>query len=189
MKQSVSMLLYSLTLVVLLVGDVMLFVALGFANPIPWVVLAVLVAIPYLSSRAEKRRFVTWDDSYSVGIEAIDNDHRKLMGLINNLQASVHYHTGASFERQSLDELIDYTRFHFGREEALMEKHGFPEFEEHKRQHQAMIEEVGRFVANYEKQGVDALEPVAEYLKVWLIKHINGTDQQYGPFLRERGER
>ncbi|OGT90383.1 MAG: hypothetical protein A2286_00260 [Gammaproteobacteria bacterium RIFOXYA12_FULL_61_12] len=189
MKQSVSMLMYSLALVVLLVVDVMLFVALGLASPIPWVVLAAIATIPYFSSRQEKRRFVTWHDSYSTGIEAIDNDHKKLLGLINNLQASVHYHTGEQFERQSLNELIDYTRFHFGREESLMEKHGFPGFADHKRQHHEMIQEVERFVAEYEKKGSDALDQVAEYLKVWLVNHINGTDQEYSPYLREKGEK
>ncbi|MBU0500583.1 MAG: bacteriohemerythrin [Gammaproteobacteria bacterium] len=189
MKQSVSMLLLSLSLGILLVVDIMLFAALGIPSPIPWIVLAAIIAIPYISSRMEKRRFVSWDDGYSVGIEAIDNDHRKLLNLINNLQAAVHYHTGTDFENQALNELIDYTVFHFDREEGLMQKHGFPGFEAHRQIHEAMIAKVQGFVEEYQQQGADALEKLAEYLKAWLVNHINGTDQEYGPYLRSKGEK
>ena len=188
MKQSVNMLLLALIMGILLVVDIMLFAALGIPHPVPWIVLAAIVAIPYINKQKEQRHFAVWQDGYSVGIESIDNDHKKLLNLINKLQASVHYHTGSTFEKQALDELIDYTRFHFKREEELMEKHGFPGFDEHKRKHDEMIEHVEAFVIEYEQKGTDVLEEVSEFLKSWLIEHINGTDQEYSAFLISKGE-
>jgi len=183
------MVVLSLSVGILLVVDIMLFAAFGIPHPIPWVVLAAVIAIPILGVRSEKKHFAVWLEEYSVGIEAIDNDHKKLLNLINHLQAAVHYHTDKAFEKEALDELIDYTRFHFEREEELMKKHDFPEFEEHKRQHAEMVKEVEAFVAEYEAKGTDALEDVADYLKSWLINHINGTDQKYAPFLTSKGEK
>lgn len=189
MKKSFNMLLVMLLVGVLLIADIMLFVALGVTHPVPWILLIVLIAIPYLNNRLEGRRFVTWKPEYSVGIEVIDQDHKKLLSLINNLQAAVYYHTGETFEKQALDELVEYTNFHFQREEQLMEEHGFPGFAEHKKEHELMIAKVGEFIKAYESQGSDALDTVSEYLKEWLIGHINGTDQQYSRFLIEKGVR
>ncbi|MES9966587.1 MAG: bacteriohemerythrin [Sedimenticola sp.] len=188
MKQSVNMLVLSMIMGVIFIADILLFVALGIGHPIPWLLLAVLIAVPYINNKLESKTFVTWDDEYSVGIQAIDDDHKKLLSLINNLQAAVHYHTGDEFEKNALDELVDYTRFHFKREEELMEKHQFPEYESHRLEHEAMIEKVGGFIDEYQQKGHEALEGVADYLKEWLINHINGTDQKYSAFLKERGE-
>ena len=105
MKQSVSMLMLALIMGVLLVAVILTFAALSYANPIPWLLLLALVAVPILNNRLESRHFVTWRDEYSVGIAVIDADHKKLLSLINNLQAAVHYHTGDEFEKQALDEL------------------------------------------------------------------------------------
>ena len=189
MKQSVSMVVLSLSVGTLLVVDIMLFVALGIAHPVPWVVLAATIAIPFFSKRSEQKNIAAWRDEYSVGIESIDNDHKKLLDLINLVQASVNYHAGEDFERQALNELVDYTRFHFDREEAMLVKHGFPGSEEHKQKHAEMINEVEAFVAEYEKKGTDALEDVADYLRDWLINHINGTDQEYSAFIISKGEK
>ncbi|MES9963094.1 MAG: bacteriohemerythrin [Candidatus Sedimenticola sp. 20ELBAFRAG] len=188
MKQSVSMLMLSMVVGVLLIADILVFVALGAGHPVPWVILVLLIVVPYFHNKMENRHFVTWRPEYSVGIQAIDEDHKKLLSLINNLQAAVHYHTGDEFEKQALDELVDYTKFHFKREEDLMEKYAFPGLESHRAEHAAMIEQVGGFVDEYHKKGHDVLESIAVYLKEWLIKHINGTDQQYAGFIREKGE-
>ncbi len=188
MKKSLNMLVVSILMGVLFIVGIMVFIALGVAHPAPWIILAVLIAVPYITNRLESRVFVTWKPEYSVGIAVIDDDHKKLLSLINNLQASVHYHTGEAFEKQALNELVDYTRFHFQREEDMLKKYGFPGFDEHKEEHEAMIAKVGDFVAEYEAKGSDVLEGIAEYLKDWLIGHINGTDKKYSEFLIEKGE-
>lgn len=159
----------------------------GIDNPAPWIMIAVLAALPYIHKRVTARRFVSWDDKLSVGIAQIDDDHKKLLTLINNLQTAVYYPTGEAFERQALKELVDYTKYHFQREEDLMREHGYPDFEAHKRQHEEMIARVGQFLDAYERDREGTVEEMAGFLKSWLIKHIAGTDQKYSPYLHAKG--
>ncbi|MEW8415465.1 MAG: bacteriohemerythrin [Candidatus Thiodiazotropha sp.] len=159
----------------------------GIDNPVPWIMIAVLVALPVIHKKMTSRQFVAWDNSLSVGIQAIDDEHQKLLTLINNLQTAVLYPTGESFERQALSELVDYTKYHFAREEKLMSDYGYPDYEAHKKQHEEMIVKVMRFLDSYEKDREATIDELTGFLKNWLVDHIAGTDQQYSQFLREKG--
>ena len=181
------MLLMVLVVGALITVDILLFIALGPANLVPWLVLVAVIAIPIIIRRKEAKQFVQWRDEYSVGIERIDNDHKKLIQLINDLETAVHYNAGDEFERQALEELIAYTQTHFTLEEELMKEHGYPDFEAHKGQHDQMISNVEVFLRDYEEKGHKVLGDIAEHLKLWLIQHINGTDQKYAPYLHSKG--
>jgi len=188
MSKSLKMIFLVLLVGALLVGVVLTFMSLGLLNPVPWLLIAALVAIPVFISRQEKKHFAKWKDEYSVGIESLDNDHRKLLNLINRLQTAVHYQTGDIFEKEALDEVIAYTKYHFEREEKMMEEAGYADLESHKETHRAMISKVNGFVKDYEKQGHEVLNDVANYLKDWLVGHINGTDQEYSALLVEKSK-
>jgi hemerythrin-like metal-binding protein len=159
----------------------------GIDNPVPWVMIAVLIALPWIHKRVTARQFVTWREDLAIGIGAVDEDHRKLFGLINNLQTAIYYPAGETFERQALNELVDYTKYHFTREEELMERNGYPELAAHKRQHQEMIAKVQSYLDAYESDREGTVQALTLFLKDWLIHHIAGTDRQYGPFLRDKG--
>ena len=130
---------------------------------------------------------MTWRDEYSVGVTEIDQQHRKLVNLINQLQTAVDYSTGEEFEREALDELVDYTKTHFSYEEDLMEQHGYPDFEPHRAQHQKMIKQVDEVLAEYAVDKEAAMNDALDFLREWLIKHINGTDKEYSSFLISKG--
>ena len=161
----------------------------GIDNPVPWIMIAVLVALPLIHKQMTARSFVSWDPGYSVGIQGIDEEHQKLLTLINNLQTAVLYPTGESFERQALSELVDYTKYHFEREEKLMRENDYPDFEPHKRQHEEMIAKVSEYLSAYERDREATIDDLTAYLKSWLINHIAGTDQKYSSFLRDKGVR
>ena len=159
----------------------------GIDNPIPWIMIAVLAALPYIHKRISARQYLAWDDKLSVGIESIDEDHKKLIGLINTLQTAVMYPSGETYERQALKEVVDYTIYHFKREEELMLEFNYPDYEPHKKTHAVMIGKVGEFMEAYEQNSEGAICDLTKYLKTWLIKHIAGTDQQYTSYLHEKG--
>jgi hypothetical protein len=73
-------------LVVSLIALIIIGFLSGISNPLPWISLAVLVVVVLAHNTIVKRHYLVWKDSYSVGIESIDNDHKKLIHLINNLQ-------------------------------------------------------------------------------------------------------
>ena len=142
---------------------------------------------PLLRSGSRKcQSFLVWDDDLSVCIEAMDQDHKNLLNLINNLRASVLCNTGEAFERKNLEDLVRYTREHLKREEDLLQEHDFPNFEGHKAQHDQMISYVNTYVRRYDEQGRKVLPEIADYLTLWLTDHIKVTDKQYSGFLNER---
>ena len=173
----------------------MLVVAIGLSflfgadNPVPWILIAVLVALPFVYRRQAEKGQLRWKDDYSVGVKAIDDDHKRLIELLNGFQTAYRYHTGDDFERKALQELVDYTRYHFEREEKMMAEIGYPDLEAHKEQHRAMIAEVEKFQEEYRQKGHEALRGVADYLNGWLIHHINGTDKRYSPYFEQAGVR
>ncbi len=181
--KGISMLIVSVLILGLLVMIVLGFM-LGFSHPLPWVLIGVLIIIPIIHDKLIATRFVKWQDSYSVGIDSIDSDHKKLLGLINQLQAAAHYKTDDVMIEDVLNQLIDYTKYHFSREEGMMQECEYPDFDAHKLQHDDMIKQVSKYIDEYRIDKTRTIEEVAVYLKTWLVNHINGTDQKYTPFLK-----
>ncbi len=149
--------------------------------------MVILVVVILIHNKLVKKRYLAWEDRYSVGIKSIDDDHKKLIHLINNLQTAIDYKTDNQFEKQTLDEVIDYTKYHFAREEDLMEQNEYSDFVAHKAQHAKMIDKVSELAQAYEKGESGAIESLLMYLKSWLINHINGTDQEYSEYLISKG--
>jgi len=174
-------------LILSLITAVILGLMAGPTSPLTWGLVAILVAIPFIHRKLSSRSFIEWKDQYSVGIDSIDQQHRKLVNLINQLTTAVDYSTGEEFEREALAELVGYTKTHFSYEEGLLEDNGYPGFEAHREEHRAMIAEVDAVLAEYEKDHDMAMRHACDYLKGWLIDHINGTDKQYSSFLIGKG--
>jgi hemerythrin len=175
------------------VGLIIVAIFLGFlssmSNPISWILIAVLFLIPVLYRKNHSGDAIQWKEEYSVGIQVIDDDHKKLISLLNQFISAYDYAMSESYEKDALNNLIDYTKYHFSREEQLMKEHEFPGFEAHKALHVAMFSKVEYFVELYEKQGHNALQEISDFLSKWLINHINGTDKEYSQYLNDRGIR
>ena len=174
-------------LILVLITAVILGLAAAPSSPITWVLIAALVFIPSLLKKMSSKQYIEWSDDYSVGLDSIDRQHKKLLSLINQLQTAVEYSTGEEFEREALDALVDYTKTHFTYEEGLMKDNGYPDYEPHKAQHEKMVKHVEEVLAEFEKDKDTAMTNAIEFLKDWLINHINGTDKQYSEFLIEKG--
>ena len=173
MNKSTGMFGISLIILTLIVA-----VILGFmAGP----------TIPFIHRKMSAKDFLEWKNEYNVGIDSIDQQHRRLVSLINQLQTAVNYSTGEEFEREALDQLVDYTKTHFTYEEGLMEQNDYPDFESHRAQHKHMIQKVEAVLAEYEKDKDTAMNNALNYLSEWLINHINGTDKEYSSYLIGKG--
>lgn len=186
MNKFISSFGLSFLLLVLIVATALGFL-LGISHPLPWVTMTLIVVVFFINKKIDRSRYLTWKHEYSVGIQSIDNDHKKLLNLINQLQTASLYYTGEEFEKNALKELIEYTKFHFQREEDLMEQYQYPDFGPHKEQHKIMVAKVSQMVEQYEKDADKSIDELLEFLKEWLIRHINGTDQEYSEFLISKG--
>jgi hemerythrin-like metal-binding protein len=176
----------ALVLGALLAALALAFVAVGPLSPLPWLILAGAAGIPWLLRRETCRDFVAWRDDYSVGLDILDDEHKRLLALINNVLAANQCGTGTVLERQALDELLAYTEYHFKREEDLMVEHGYRDYEGHKAQHDQMRTQVKLYLKRYEERGREVLPELANHLKLWLLQHIAGTDKRLAPYVAGR---
>lgn len=174
-----------------IIGLIIVAIFLGFLtnifNPVSWILIAVLFLIPFLYKKLTPEDKIIWKPEYSVGIASLDKDHKKLISLLNQFNTAYDYAMSESYEREAFDDLIAYTKYHFSREEELMEQNEYPDVIAHKAQHKIMFEQVETFIKLYNEQGHDALEEVSDFLINWLINHINGTDKKYSKHLIARG--
>ncbi len=130
---------------------------------------------------------LTWDSSYSVGVKAIDEQHKKLFNLINDLFDAMKAGNGKGVIAEIIQELTNYTVYHFGYEEKLFEKFGYPDTAAHNKEHQNFVETVSKFKKEFAEGSVLLSMEVMTFLKNWLQKHIKGTDQHYTVFLNKHG--
>ncbi len=130
---------------------------------------------------------LTWNETYSVKIKKFDDQHRKLIDLINQLHDAMLVGKGKDVMADVLNSLVDYTRTHFAAEETLMKLHGYPDYEQHKKEHNALVMQV----LDVQKQLREGTTPITQaimfFLKEWLQQHIQGNDKKYGPFLSGKG--
>lgn len=128
-----------------------------------------------------------WNDSYSVGITEMDNEHKKLFAIINELFDGLKAGKGRDILDGIFNQLKDYTRVHFSDEEILMKRYEYPGLEEQKKQHEAFIDKI-RVEENKSKGGAFLVSvEILGFLRDWLTTHIQKFDKQYGDFIREKG--
>lgn len=131
--------------------------------------------------------FFDWKPEYSVNIREIDQQHQKLVSMLNELYEAMGKGEGRAALGRVLKDLAGYTKTHFATEERLMKSHGYPGFEIHKGKHEKMTETVLQKVAKFESQELTNLVEVSQFLKDWLKKHIMKTDMEYSAFLNSKG--
>ena len=139
----------------------------------------------------KKFESTTWTDEMSVGVNAIDNDHKKLLSLLNELDHIIFSDepSNKAAIESVMSELIDYTIYHFDREEALMVVCEYPGFDKHKRAHEALKAQVNSFMDSY-KQDPDSFEPktIRIFLNLWLVDHIMTMDKDYESWMQGKDD-
>jgi hemerythrin-like metal-binding protein len=124
--------------------------------------------------------YVEWKPFYSVGDAAMDEEHKRLLGMIDDLYEASRQKDGQQQFQGVLDRLVDYTMTHFEHEERLMRQCGFPNFDAHKMMHEEMRRRSFAF-----RDGAEAIKPrdLLEFLRGWWTRHIQNQDQGYSPYL------
>jgi hemerythrin-like metal-binding protein len=128
--------------------------------------------------------FVDWKPEYSVGHVEIDQQHRKLVDIINHLHDSMKMGGKPEDLMRIMNDLVNYTRYHFAHEEKLMQQAGYPDLATHQRVHRAMVEQVEKFRREAGSSRTGFSIKLMGFLKTWLTDHIMGTDQKYAPSLK-----
>ena len=117
---------------------------------------------------------LVWQAELETGIDVIDQQHQRIVALINQL--------GEAKDREGLatvlEELVDYTLSHFAFEEELMEEAGYPFSAAHKRVHEVFTKRVSEYRLRFEA-GEDIVDDLRSMLSRWLFNHIRNDDKAY----------
>ena len=130
---------------------------------------------------------ITWKDEYSVNVNEIDNQHKKIVELINNLHDNMMVGKAKEIMSETLSELVDYTLYHFETEEKYFDQYNYPESELHKKLHNELVEQVGALQKRFESGERVLTIDVMNILRDWLNDHILGSDKEFGPYLNSKG--
>ncbi|MDM8559369.1 bacteriohemerythrin [Candidatus Parabeggiatoa sp. HSG14] len=130
---------------------------------------------------------IEWTDDLSVGIEIADIHHKKLVSMINALHNAIIKGYSKKVMENILSALSVYTQKHFEYEEKLFETYNYPEYKEHKRQHDNLKKQVLEFNEEFNAGNTMLSIKLLDFLKSWLIQHIVKSDKKYAAFLNEKG--
>lgn len=131
--------------------------------------------------------FISWNENLSVDVKMFDEQHKQLIGLINNLHDAMSQGKGAAALGTVLNELIDYTKTHFADEEKIMKQYNYPSYGLHVIEHRNLTDKVVELQNKYNHGNMVLSMDVMQFLKDWLTHHILETDKKYGVFYRSKG--
>jgi hemerythrin-like metal-binding protein len=132
-----------------------------------------------------KVSLVRWTNSMSVGDQHIDEQHKILIDTINQL-ASAEVRNDRPLLAMIIDELVNYTVYHFEYEERLIESVAYPDLERHRRAHLGFVKWVGDLREEFTYHRRRRLDDrILGFLRDWLREHILGEDQRYSPYIAE----
>ncbi|MBU1100800.1 MAG: bacteriohemerythrin [Bacteroidetes bacterium] len=129
---------------------------------------------------------ITWRDTYSVGIQKIDDQHKELISIINEIYDAHHQGTSQTVIIDTLEKLVDYTIYHFSMEEDLFVQCNYPKKDDHMSEHKEFVGKIADLKQEGRKGNLLLSLKTIDFLKDWTINHILGTDMEFGAFLKEK---
>lgn len=127
--------------------------------------------------------FLEWKDEFSIHNSEIDHQHRELVDLLNSLYEAMKTRTLNDVRGSTLNQVIDHARRHFASEEKMMAEKGFPDLQSHKEAHRALMDQIVNLRSRHRSGGLILSNEVLQFLKEWLMGHMQGMDREFGAFM------
>ena len=134
-------------------------------------------------------KFIEWTKDLEIGVNLIDNQHKKLVGLINKVYGAVDSEEKKKVVGEVLIELIEFSRVHFATEEKYFIRFKYKNTEDHITEHNKITLKVLRFQDRFKKEGVKILPEFLIFLKMWFYEHLKTMDQKYVKCFKNNGLR
>jgi len=119
---------------------------------------------------------IEWKEEYSVGVPAVDEEHRELIALINELYEGMHADDGERDVMAFLGEIYARIASHFALEELLMRRHEYDEYRDHKLDHERLLEEIRDIMDDYEDGRLLDDDELGRRLDAWFSEHFRTRD-------------
>ena len=130
---------------------------------------------------------IEWSDDLSVKVFSFDNEHKRLIEMLNKLNDAMSQGQGQKVMAGILSELANYTKTHFKHEEDAMEKHNYPGIAEQKTQHNDFINKLNEMQAQFNSGNVALSIQMFNFLVSWVQNHIKKVDKNYADFFVKHG--
>lgn len=125
--------------------------------------------------------------SEAAGVQAMDDQHGILVDTLNALRQQLAHGNGRAKLNEQMARLVEFTDMHFGCEESLLRRHGFPGLERHRAAHQSLMDQI-RFAVSHAEFGDEAeLHRMLGFVRGQCLEHVEGLDREYSRWLNERG--
>ncbi len=135
---------------------------------------------------AEIPDLIAWGPELSTLVNAMDEEHKKLIRIINDLHRAMRTGQGHGRIQRLVGELADYSAEHFRDEEAFLESIGYPGLGEQRRLHETFVKKVHAYQRQIENGERILSTEVMAFLKDWLVNHIVKVDRQYGHYHEQK---
>jgi hemerythrin len=134
-----------------------------------------------------KSELVSWSPTFSVGVKLIDDQHKGLLNLVNDLFNHVIGDEAQErvYFQKVIQQAVQYVKVHFATEEKIMLHTDFPGYAEHKKAHDAFVLTVIENVRDFEAGKKFSLSGFTKFLKEWILTHIAIMDKQYFAYFRQ----
>ena len=132
---------------------------------------------------------IEWDNTLSIGVGVIDEQHKMLIKRLGDLANAVEQNQGEMEIAKTLDFMYDYTSFHFSSEEKHMAETNYPGLEFQQQQHEEFKKTLKNIVDEYQEDGPTrtVVDSINVFLVNWLVKHIKGIDLEFAKYLHDNG--
>ena len=131
---------------------------------------------------------IEWKEEYSVNVKEIDNQHKKLVEIINSLYSVIN---NIDIDDKKLvvlfADLISYADLHFNTEEGYFDKFGYPESKHHKDAHKLFRKKIFSLITQYKKKKIEATFELVDFLEDWFLGHLAIEDKKYSKFFNDHG--
>ena len=133
-----------------------------------------------------KLEIVKWSSTFSVGVKVIDDQHKELLNLLNDMfnHVSENHEEERKYFSQVVKKAVNYVKVHFQTEEKFMIYTMFPGYAEHKKAHDTFTFSVIKYVQQFEEKKRFVLLDFTKFLKEWVLTHIAVMDKQYFDYFK-----
>ena len=132
-------------------------------------------------------QLLVWKDSYSVGVKELDVQHQKIFELIDRLCTAIADTEEQKMADKIIEELENYSKFHFSTEEKYFDMFNYDEKEEHKAKHEKYKEKTEKFKSDSVENNPALLRDILDFMVDWWNSHIQQTDKRYAKCFQDHG--
>jgi len=137
---------------------------------------------------------IVWSKRYSVKVDDLDAQHQRMAELVNTMNDRIEAQENRDSIIDGFKDLIQFTGGHFAAEEALMKKHGYPDYKKHKKEHKELVNLLREIKKQFEREAKPFSDFDYDVAKDWLVihsdwftVHLTHSDRDLGSFLNKKG--